>query len=172
MNTGIWTLFASITCILAPCAHAETLTVPIISAVEKTLPPIPYKDETGAAHTVEPTGNLTAVHFWATWCIPCLKELPEVDATAAVYNGLHIVTISLDTNVAKVKTFFIDKKIVHLPANLDSNNAAFKAAKLKGLPATIFLNEKGEVLGRADGPLDWKAKATTDFIGRALTSAP
>lgn len=155
---------------LAWSARAETPFAPLTPGDQSQLV-IPYKDETGLEKNVDPKGQkLTAVHFWATWCVPCLAELPEVDATANAYGtkGLQVVTISLDTRVDKVKTFFAEKKITHLPAYLDSNNAAFRIVKLKGLPGTIFFNADGKVIGRVDGPLDWKSKTTTDFIEQAL----
>ncbi len=110
--------------------------------------------------------RLTAVHFWAIWCVPCLAELPELDATAAAYKdkGFHVVALSLDTDIRKVESFFTGKAITTLQPLIDANNAAFLAAKLRGLPGTLFFNADGELIARADGPLDWRAKATQDFI--------
>lgn len=130
-----------------------------------------YKDESGAMQAADGAGHrLTAVHFWATWCVPCLKELPEVDATAAAYKdkGLRVIAIAIENDAAKVRKFYGDKGIRHLAVALDGANMAFRAAKLKGLPGTVFLNEKGEEIARADGPLDWKAKETITFLDQEL----
>jgi thiol-disulfide isomerase/thioredoxin len=141
----------------APALAAASDLVPI-AAVDKAELAVPGIETKGA--------KLTALHLWAIWCVPCLKELPEVDATAAAYKdkGLRVTAISLDTDMNKVKTFFAEKGIKTLIPAIDANNAVFRAAALRGLPGTLFFNEKGEVVGRADGPLDWKAKTTADFI--------
>jgi len=157
INTGILPILASIAWLAATSAlAADADLVPIVPAtVQIALPGVETKSHA-----------LTAIHLWATWCVPCLKELPEVDAVAARYKdkGLHVAAISLDTNMAKMQQFFVDKGIKTLTPTIDTNNAAFLASKLKGLPGTLFFDRNGELIARADGPVDWKAKATTDFI--------
>jgi thiol-disulfide isomerase/thioredoxin len=145
-----------------PAAALPGDPVPIVPVMEKI--PVPIGDAETSGHA------LTAVHLWAIWCVPCLKELPEVDAAAAAYKDkdFHVVAISMDTDMAKVKQFFADKGIKTLVPAIDKDSASFRAAHLRGLPGTLFFNKKGELIGRADGPLDWKAKSTTDFIESQL----
>jgi thiol-disulfide isomerase/thioredoxin len=156
-NTRVLALLASLACFLTAPVLAGSEPVPIL-AVDKAPLAIPGAETKGH--------RLTAVHFWAIWCIPCLKELPEVDTTASTYKNkdFRVVAISLDTDMAKVQQFFTDNDIKTLTPLIDKNNAAFLASKLKGLPGTLFFNKNGELIARADGPVDWKTKATMDFI--------
>lgn len=142
---------------------ASAIVLPLIAHAQepKPLAPIVYEDENGVQQAPDYAPyEATILHFWATWCVPCVKELPEVDEAAATYagKGVQFIAISMDSrdNLDKVKKFFKDKKIAHLPIYFDNNNAAFRAAKLRGLPATIFVNSKGEEIDRYDEPLDWK----------------
>jgi len=128
-----------------------------------------FKDEKGDVHPLNPQQHkLSAVHFWATWCAPCVAELPQVDAAQQAYGdkGLRVVAISLDgdNNMPKVKQFFADHKIEHLTPYLDFGNASFKGTAAKGLPATVFIDSEGKEIARANGPLDWKKVDTTGFI--------
>ena len=144
-------------------------TVRLDTGSPKTAQPVLFKDEKGDLHPLNPQHRkLTAVHFWATWCVPCIAELPEVEATQWAYGGkdFEIVAISLDgdSNMPKVKQFFADHKIEHLIPYLDFGNASFKGTGAKGLPATVFIDTMGKEIARADGPLDWKNPETIDFI--------
>ncbi len=157
MNTRVVALLASLACCLAAPALAASDPVPIMPVTKARL----------AVPDVETSGHaLTAVHFWATWCVPCVSELPELDAAAATYKDIdfQVVAISLDIDMVKVKLFFDEKGIRTLAPLLDKNSAAFLTAKLRGLPGTLFFNKEGELIARADGPVDWKSAATITFI--------
>lgn len=153
-----------------PAPAQEAKTAPIVPQAPETLPAMRYKDEAGEIRVFAPRAKLTVLHFWATWCVPCLAELPEVDRISAEFapRGAEVVAVSLDTGMDKVKAFYAEKKIAHLPAWLDHGNSAFSAARLKGLPGTLFFNEKGEAVARADGPVDWESDAAKKFIEEHL----
>ena len=114
--------------------------------------------------------KLTALHFWATWCVPCVDELPQIADAADIFGkNLQIVPIALDgKNVAKVQKFFKDHKIEHLPILLDPTAKTSKTAGLKGLPGTLFIDSKGNVIARADGPLDWQQEDVAGFLKARL----
>lgn len=131
------------------------------------VPVFSYTDAKGAAKTLDTSKHkLTALHFWATWCVPCVDELPQVDDAQDIFGSqLQIVPIALDgKNVAKVQKFFADHKIEHLPVLLDATSKTPKLANLKGLPGTIFIDSKGVIVARADGPLDWQQEDVAGFI--------
>lgn len=145
-------------------AEGEEITKPALVK----LPEIVYSDENGKAKNLETKGyKLTALHFWATWCVPCVKELPQVDAVQKKYKnkGFKVIALSLDNkNTEKVKKFFKDNKIKNLDVLFDSSLAAFQQLKIKGLPTTIFIDQNGNAVGTAEGYLDWKSKTVQDFI--------
>jgi thiol-disulfide isomerase/thioredoxin len=111
--------------------------------------------------------KLTAIHFWATWCKPCVEEMPKLDQAQKKFykDGLVIYPMSLDlTNVAKVMEFYETHKIHYVRLMMDANMSAFKSAKINGLPSTIFVNSKMQEIKRVEGPIDWQSKEIEDFI--------
>lgn len=146
---------------------SEQDTVELKTGASGKAPAFSYSDEKGKALTLDTSKHrLTALHFWATWCVPCVDELPMVDDAQEIFGQkLQIVPIALDgKNVAKVHKFYSDHKIVHLPVLLDTTAKTPKAAGLKGLPGTLFIDSKGNVIARADGPLDWQQEDVVNFI--------
>lgn len=163
--------------LLASCRIAVALAMlsfPALAVPLKVEPPKPaatiiYKDEAGVSHTVNPADHkLTAIHFWATWCVPCVDELPQVDAAQQAYmaKGFQVIALSMDGehHTDKVTKFFTEHHIAHLIAAFDPNMAGFSATKSPGLPTTLFIDAQGNEIARAEGPLDWKSPEVTSFI--------
>lgn len=122
-------------------------------------------------HLPDIKGKLTALHFWATWCVPCVEELPALDAVQEQYaaHGLKVVAVAEEAGgPEKAQRFLADHGITHLPLYLDPKGMALGAAKVKGLPATLFFDEKGVLLKRIDGPAAWEGEEMREFIEAAL----
>jgi len=130
-----------------------------------------YIDKDSKPLTLDPSkAKLTALHFWATWCVPCVDELPTVDDEQGIFGkNLQIVPVALDgKNIDKVQKFFAAHKIKNLPVLLDPTAKTSKTAGLQGLPGTIFIDPKGNIIARADGPLDWQQPEVSSFIKAQL----
>ncbi len=112
--------------------------------------------------------KLTILHLWATWCVPCVAELPDLDEFAKAHPDLGFIALSEDMNLEKVKDFFTAHKITALTPALDEKMTMFQKAKVVGLPTTLFIDANGRMFARADGPLDWKSKDVADFIEQHL----
>jgi thiol-disulfide isomerase/thioredoxin len=170
-HSGFITGLASICLVLfvvitARAAEMETVDLQIKDFGKA--PEISYLDDINETRSPDYSSNkLTAVHFWATWCVPCVDELPKVADAQKQYGdqGFKVVAIAVDgRNMNKVKRFYNDYKIAGLDANLDPTQKMSKAAGITGLPGTIFVDGKGNIVARADGPLDWQSKAVVHFI--------
>ena len=153
----------------APLAHAITSDAEIKASSPKILPALSYNDEEGMQKPVKTDGKpLTALHFWATWCVPCVDELVQVDQALKAYgnSGFNVIALSEDgvANIKKVKDFYGAHNITALKPNIDANMTALQALKGRGLPTTIFLDKEGKEIARAEGAVDWTSKETTDFI--------
>ncbi len=164
--------FIVLFCLLPNAAKAST----IIKESEATaLPAIIYSDEQGKEQTLDSKKNeLTALHFWATWCVPCVKELPQIDAIQKKYatKGFRVIALSLDgKNTDKAKKFYSDNNIDSLDLLFDSNLSAFQQLKIKGLPTTIFINYKGEEIARTEGDLNWESKEVKGFITSRISES-
>lgn len=128
---------------------------------------ITYKDENNVEQIVDTSGNkLTALHFWASWCIPCVKEMPKLNAAQKTYAGMgfKIIPISEDFNPDQIKRFYKANNIDALGVYLDENGNATQNFKVKGLPTTIFINTSGKEISRSEGEIKWESGAFDQFV--------
>jgi thiol-disulfide isomerase/thioredoxin len=101
-------------------------------------------------------GKPVVVNFFATWCVPCKKELPAFQALAGQYasRGLSFVLIDVQEDPDDVGVFLGDLKI-NLPAVVDSSGEVVKTYRVRGLPSTFFVGADGVIkqaqLGELDG---------------------
>jgi len=119
-------------------------------------------------------GKLTLVNLWATWCAPCIREMPSLEKLKAARSGdrFDVVTISEDRQGAKVVNGFFDQHgIKTLPAYLDPKGTVGLALKLNGLPTTFLLDAEGRELGRFEGAADWSSPAALALIDWYLKPA-
>jgi thiol-disulfide isomerase/thioredoxin len=164
--------------VATPVFAGQQETTKLVIKDEGEAPKFEYIDDINETRSPKFSSHkLTAVHFWATWCVPCIDELPMVDDTQDIFRGskliggddFKVVVIAIDgRNMSKVKLFFHDKKIEHLDAYLDPTQKMPKLAKLPGLPGTLFVNSKGVIVARADGPLDWQSTEVQKFLKSQL----
>lgn len=135
----------------------------------KPVTDMPYLDEAGKNYNVRDSRHkLTAVHFWATWCVPCIAEFPDIDAAAASYAPMDfkVIAISLDgdNGMPLVKQFMSQHRIQAITPYLDNDAQSFKAADTLGIPTTIMIDSEGNEIARTEGPLDWKSPMVRGFI--------
>ena len=130
-------------------------------AGRKTLPALFVQRADGTQVKVSDIeGSLVLVNFWATWCAPCRKEMPQLDALAARYQdkNVTIVTLSVDRSGApKGEKFLDDLAVKHVTRLYDPSYKSARAAALIGLPTTLLLDENSMEIGRLAGEADWDA---------------
>lgn len=97
-------------------------------------------------------GKVVLLNFWATWCVPCVAEVPELVKWQEQYKkSLQIIGISYPpTNVAKIRSF-VSKNKINYPILLGSKatRKIFESGDI--LPTTVILDKKGNIAGRIDG---------------------
>ncbi len=99
-------------------------------------------------------GTPLVLNFWATWCGPCVLELPALDRLAA--SGIVVVAASTDHGGAGVvKPFLTKHGIEHVQVVLDPGNESTHAAGVAGFPTTLIIDAQGRLRGRLEGPADW-----------------
>jgi thiol-disulfide isomerase/thioredoxin len=103
-------------------------------------------------------GHPVLVNLWATWCGPCVVEMPSLDALAAREgDGLKILTISQDTDGRqKVTDFFAAHHFSRLQPYLDGRMQVMTALRVDTLPTTILYNSQGQEVWRMTGMSDWQ----------------
>lgn len=120
-------------------------------------------------------GKTLLVNLWATWCAPCLKEMPALDALQKEMGGLDfaVVAINIDTrNLDKPKTWLADNKVANLPFYGDPQAATFQALraahKVEGMPVSIIVDKAGCELGIIQGPADWASADSKALMKAAI----
>jgi thiol-disulfide isomerase/thioredoxin len=125
-------------------------------------PPLPaftFKTAAGQARTLaDYKGQGVVLNFWATWCAPCVKEMPALDGLARAVAGDRIVVLPLSSDhagAAAVEAFYKDNAITSLPVLLDPEGAAARAVGARGLPTTVILDGDGRERQRVEGAVEW-----------------
>jgi len=91
------------------------------------------------------------VNFWATWCIPCKKELPDLNKMKIENKDLKVIIISIDKKPIKDQLNFLKKnKVNELTAYYDQNMTFFKSLKLRGIPTTLLINQQ-KIIAKKEG---------------------
>ncbi|MBA44163.1 MAG: thiol:disulfide interchange protein [Magnetococcales bacterium] len=104
-------------------------------------------------------GDVLLVNFWATWCGPCVIEMPDLDAIQKKYGaaGLKVLAISIDEEgVDKVKEFYKKNDLQNLEIFNDSDGSSAAAFGVKKLPTSFLIDHEGKAIGVVDGFARWE----------------
>ena len=105
--------------------------------------------------------SLIIINFWATWCAPCIEEMPSLNRlkTNPIFNNLEIIPINVGSdNIEKTKDFYKKLKIKDLKIYFDKDVELAKKFLLRGLPTTVFVNKQGEEFARVIGFINFDDK--------------
>lgn len=141
---------------VAPAAPAPS--GPDTAQAGKPIPTVEIKKDDGTPGKLSDLkGKPLLVNLWATWCVPCIKELPTLDALAARDAGkLQVVLVNEDLEGARVVTPFLQKHpLKTVKPWLDTANALMIPTKVASLPTTILYDANGKEVLRVDRDLDW-----------------
>ena len=131
-----------------------------------------FVDGAGAARSLaEWRGRVVLVNLWATWCAPCVEEMPALDRIAARLGGadFDVVAIAVDRQGAAVVRPFMEKLgLSRLALHLDPTNAVVRALAAPGLPVSVVLDREGRELGRVLGAAEWDSPEFEAILRRAI----
>lgn len=108
------------------------------------------------------------INFWATWCVPCKKELPDLSLLNLKLkkHNIEVLTISIDKKKIKEQlSFLFNNGASDLNHFFDKDMKIYKRLKLRGIPTTILVNKKGLVVSKHEGILKWgETKVVNNII--------
>ena len=138
----------------------------------KPLPEIEFVDADDRPKTLsELKGKVVLVNFWATWCAPCVKEMPSLDRLQAAVgkDKLVVLPLSLDgASRAKVAPFYEATQLKNLGIFFDKGRVAMKAFAVSILPTSILIDASGREVGRLEGEADWDTPEAIALVSAAL----
>lgn len=142
------------------------------AATPVELAPLPLALPDGSTPTLaDYRGKLLLVNLWATWCAPCIKELPSLERLQQALGGetFTVLTVSLDRGGAyQVEKFFTQQGITDLPKLLDPTGASMKVLRARGLPTSVLVDAQGRELGRLEGDAAWDSAEAKALIAYYL----
>ena len=111
-------------------------------------------------------GKVIVVNFWATWCAPCVKEMPSFETLYRRFRsqGLTVLAVSLDKDRSAKVQEFVDKYKLSFPVLLDTEGVAEKLYPSFTIPFTYVIDKQGRVAVRIDGAKDWESPETIKAI--------
>lgn len=134
----------------------------------KMAPDAEFSDALGQPLTFKQfQGQALLVNFWATWCPPCLKEMPSLNNLSKNLepHGVKILAISLDREgIKKVAPFFRQQGLDHLKIYLDEKNRLLRDMKLQSLPSTYLIDKNGAIIATLSGIRDWNDQKLREEI--------
>lgn len=160
--------------VAAPSAATNTAEAPPLegqldrSHKGEGAPPAAFKDPAGKSVTLaEFKGKPVILNLWATWCIPCIREMPALDAMAGDTPKVQVLAVSQDLDgMEKVKPFFDAHGFKHLEPYLDSDTA-LSTGFGANLPLTILYDSQGKEVWRVAGGMDWTSAKARALVAEA-----
>jgi thiol-disulfide isomerase/thioredoxin len=160
---------------LAPLAQGEVAAL----AVARTpfrVPDFAFKDADGRERTLQDwRGRTVLVNLWATWCVPCRKEMPALDILEQKLGGpnFEVVAVNIDTrDPQKPLAFLKDTAVTHLAYYSDPSAKVFQELKLAGkafgMPTTLLVSPSGCELGNMAGPAEWSSEDGMKLVSAAI----
>jgi thiol-disulfide isomerase/thioredoxin len=138
-------------------------------------PQISFADDAGnAASLADFKGKFVILNLWATWCQPCLKEMPSLAALQARLGpALTIVAISEDRGGGKVVQPFVAKLGLDklLKIYLDPKSTVTHALGARGLPTSFIIDGDGNILGKVEGQADWDSDTMRATLAKLMPPA-
>ena len=104
-------------------------------------------------------GKIMIINFWASWCVPCKREMPSLEKLAQNFPEISVYAINMEKpNKLRASDFFKSIGITSLDIYFDPDFKLVKTFKMRGLPTSILIDKDGREFGRVVGEVDFNSK--------------
>ena len=160
---------------IAPLAHGEVAAL-TMATVPLRLPDLAFEDAEGKAKKLSDwRGKTILLNLWATWCVPCRKEMPALNDLQAKLGGkdFDVVAVNIDTrDLEKPKNFLKDANLTRLGYFADHKAKVFQDLKAigraLGMPTSVLIDAQGCEIGTIAGPAEWASDDAVKLIKAAM----
>jgi thiol-disulfide isomerase/thioredoxin len=160
---------------IAPLVHGEVAALTLAHAAFQ-VPDLTFKDASGRDHALKDwRGRTVLLNLWATWCVPCRKEMPALDALQGELGGANfdVIAVNIDTrDPEKPLAFLKDVGIKRLTYYSDRSAHVFEdlktAGKAFGMPTTLLIDRAGCEIGNMAGPAEWASADGVNLVRAAI----
>lgn len=132
-------------------------------------------DDAGKATLQDYRGKYVLLNFWATWCAPCRKEMPQLSELQSAFggDGFEVLTIATGRNSPTgISKFFEEIGVENLPRHQDPKQALASEMAIFGLPITVLIDPEGNEVARLRGDADWASPVAKSIIATVLGQQP
>ncbi len=140
----------------------------VFKKTPEAVPELKFQDRNGQEITLTNwKGRVVLLNLWATWCLPCRKEMPALDKLQAELGSdkFEVVALSVDrTGIAGARKFLDETKIEKLALYADPSARLGSTLKAAGLPTTLLIDGEGREVGRLIGPAEWDSPEAVRLI--------
>jgi len=162
---------------IAPLVHGEVAALSVAQTAFR-VPDLAFKDADGHDRTLADwRGRTVLLNLWATWCVPCRKEMPALDALQGDLGGdkFEVVAIDIDTrDPEKPIAFLKDIGVKRLAYFADRSAKVFQDLKLAGkafgMPTTLLIDPSGCEIGTMAGPAEWSSPDGVKLVSAAIAA--
>lgn len=133
----------------------------------ESAPSLVLADIRGVEHSLEQyRGKVVVVNFWATWCPPCVEELPSLENAWQRYRQQGLVVLAVSGEESDVVTSFLERlpSDITFPALIDHDMKVGNRWQIRGLPTTVVVDRSGHLHWRAEGQLDFSASKVDEML--------
>ena len=114
-------------------------------------------------------GNIMIINFWASWCLPCKREMPSLAKLAEKYPDVKVYAINMEKpNKLRAGDFFKNLGITSLDIYFDPDFTLVKTFKMRGLPTSILIDKKGREFGRVVGEIDFNSEVFSTLLKKYI----
>jgi thiol-disulfide isomerase/thioredoxin len=163
---------------IAPLAHGEVAAL-TMATTPLQLPDLAFEDANGQPKKLSDfRGKTVLVNLWATWCVPCRREMPALDSLQTKLGGkdFEVVAINIDTrDPDKPKNFLKEANLTNLGYYSDQKAKVFQdlknIGKALGMPTSVLVDAKGCEIGNIAGPAEWASDDALKLLKAAVQPA-
>jgi len=138
----------------------------------RALPEVRFQDDQGRDLTLgDFRGRVVVLNVWATWCVPCRKEMPTLDRLQARLGGKDflVVALSIDRKgVEAVRGFYQEVGVKNLAIYVDPSGRGSRGLGLPGVPTTLLIDQEGREVARKMGEAEWDGPEMVSLVERTM----